>query len=316
MCQTQTKKDCGCGGRNSDSNMGPTPAEGGRVEAGFDGATHGGGKLENVPGFNVEKAMAVGIGSMELTPFPEGAASFPDAALAHYEGSVEARESVCGSDDRVKVQVTTAPPWRMNAQLFITAQDGSRYVGTGWFISPRTVVTAGHCVYSSKSGGWARSIEVVPGMNGHLRPFGSAVSTVFKSTEDWTQRGAVADDYGCIILPETDRLGDKVGWYGFASWGDDKLRNSLINVAGYPADKGLGTQWYNAGRLTDLTQERIFYLIDTYGGVSGSSVVHTDHDTGARHVVGIHNYGGCDNKATRITDEVFDLLLEWKVLGA
>jgi V8-like Glu-specific endopeptidase len=78
-------------------------------------------------------------------------------------------EVVIGRDDRVQITNTTAYPWRTICSLIITARDGSRWIGTGWLVGPRTVITAGHCVYMHKRGGWARSIEVIPGRNAVLR---------------------------------------------------------------------------------------------------------------------------------------------------
>ena len=65
-------------------------------------------------------------------------------------------------------------------------------------------MTAGHCVYSHSHGGWAQSIEVIPGMNGAVRPYGSAVSTSFRSVTGWTgsPSGNPEFDYGAIILPD------------------------------------------------------------------------------------------------------------------
>lgn len=287
------------------------------IEEGFDGATHGGGQLESVPGFNVARAMIDQIGTTESSPFPPNASNMLDAGRAHYDTrpTVETQESVCGQDDRTQITTVTLPPWRMTAQLFITADNGSQYVGTAWFIAPTILLTAGHCVHSTRSGGWARSIEVVPAMNGRNRPFGSAISTTFRTVPEWFNDQSAADDYGCIILPDSQPLGEKTGWFGFASFGDAKLQNSLINTSGYPADKSVGTQWFNAGRLSRTDPDRLYYLADTFGGQSGSAVWHNDAETGKRYAVGIHNYGGCDNKATRITDKVFDVLKTWKAMG-
>jgi V8-like Glu-specific endopeptidase len=71
---------------------------------------------------------------------------------------------VHGVDNRVQVTNTTDFPYRVNASLLITARDGSQWIGTGWFISARTLITAGHCVYITNSGvagrdGWVKSIQ-------------------------------------------------------------------------------------------------------------------------------------------------------------
>ena len=326
----QDTGNCGCGNTSENSEIDVGNSNTGSaasmpetsptmMEHGFDGETHGGGQLETVPGFDVSRAMVDVIGTTESSALPRDFGTMLDAGVAHYEGDIDLRtkaaETVCARDDRVHVTAVTQPPWRMTAQLFITAANGSRYVGTGWFIAPTILVTAGHCVHSRRSGGWAKEIEVVPGMNGRQRPFGSAVSTRFRSVQGWVSHAQVEDDYGCIILPDSAPLGEKTGWFGFASFGDAKLKNSLINTSGYPADKSIGTQWYNGGRLSRIEAQRLFYLVDTFGGQSGSAIWHNEVGTTRRYAVGIHNYGGCDNKATRINDTVFDILKSWKAMG-
>jgi len=158
---------------------------------------------------------------------------------------------------------------RWIGKLFITFPDNAQFVGTGWFIGPRTVMTAGHCVFSKANGGWAKSIEVVPGMDGTNRPYGSQVGTSFRSVQGWTQNSNPEYDYGAIILPNCT-LGNKVGWFGFASLSDTSLKNLLVNTSGYPADKPYGTQWFNAGQVTQVNIRKIYYMIDTIGGQSGS----------------------------------------------
>src|SRR5262249_41793353 len=60
-------------------------------------------------------------------------------------------ETVHGEDNRIQVQETNKYPYRINASLLITARDGSQWIGTGWFIGNRTLITAGHCVYITNS---------------------------------------------------------------------------------------------------------------------------------------------------------------------
>jgi len=82
--------------------------------------------------------------------------------------------SSIGVDQRLPITNTMDIPWRRYCALRITFPSGASYRGTGFFIGPRAVATAGHCVYLRNQGGWARKIEVIPGNNGSKRPFGQA----------------------------------------------------------------------------------------------------------------------------------------------
>jgi glutamyl endopeptidase len=260
------------------------------------------GEFEAVAGFDPSRAAHEGINEAAA---PVELVNLPDAAETVYL----APESVCGSDDRTRITPANSNPWRWICKLFITFPNNASFVGTGWFIGGRTVMTAGHCVYSKANGGWAKSIEVVPGMDGNSRPYGSQVGTSFRSVTGWTQDTKPEFDYGAIILPNCN-LGNTVGWFGFANLSTDSLKNLLVNTSGYPADKPFGTQWFNAGKISDVQDRKIYYMIDTIGGQSGSPVWR--YLNGERHAVGVHAYGGCPNSATRITKAVFDNMLAWR----
>lgn len=240
-------------------------------------------------------------------------------ALEEVEGYVEppppvtpdALEIVHGSDDRVRVGVTTAYPFRTICQLEITAPNGKSYIGSGAFIGPRVVLTAGHCVFMHADGGWARQIRVIPGRNGTTAPFGSAIGTSFRSVLGWTRDRDGDHDYAVIVLPT--RLGATVGWMGLANLSLASLLGLNVNNSGYPGDKPYGTQWWNANNVLAVTGRRLYYRIDTMGGQSGSPVWR--FKDGQRHIVGIHTTGGSPfNAATRICDPVFANLVAWKDL--
>lgn len=226
-------------------------------------------------------------------------------------------ETVHGPDDRVRINGTNAYPWRVHASLRITAADGSGWIGTGWFIGPRTLITAGHviCIKNNpiaERNGWVRRIEVMPGRNAADMPFGSAVSESFHSVLGWTERGDPEYDYGAIQLPESSPLGDTVGWIGFAALSDDELQSAHLNISGYPGDKPAGTQWYDNRVVDSVSDRKVFYDIDTAGGQSGSAVYRIVD--GVRHAVGIHAYGGSRvNSATRINRRRFENLQLWNV---
>jgi V8-like Glu-specific endopeptidase len=223
-------------------------------------------------------------------------------------------EVIIGTDDRVRINTTTIYPWRAVCALRITARDGSRWIGTGWLVSPRTVITAGHCVFLHDHGGWARSIEVIPGINDASRPYGSCSSNNLRSVQGWTQNKNRDFDYGAIILPANCRLGDRTGYFGYAVRNDAYLLSSTVNLSGYPGDKRGNQKWYMARRPKSVSSRVIYYDIDTMGGQSGAPVwikIGT-----ARYCVGIHTNGASSgNSATRIAVPVFNNIMAWKALG-
>lgn len=234
-------------------------------------------------------------------------------------------ETVLGRDDRMRILDTDLAPWRMICALRMRGPDGTGAIGTGWFIGPRTLLTAGHCVFSTQFfGGWASSIEVIPGLNGtgdgsRNRPFGSVMSTKFSSVDRWTEKEDADFDIGCIHLDQP--LGDEVGWFTLAAFPTEELESFLVNVAGYPADRGRGfEQYHHRNRVVRITDRRLFYEVDTYGGQSGGPVWIHETETGPPIAVGIHAYGVggtpatlgiTANSAPRIIPEVLEKVREW-----
>ncbi|PPK85754.1 V8-like Glu-specific endopeptidase [Neolewinella xylanilytica] len=237
-----------------------------------------------------------------------------EAYAASYPGQTTIAEVVIGRDDRKQVRDTTPFPYSAIVQLTIEAKNGRRYVGTGWLISPRTVITAGHCVYLHGAGGWPKSIQVTPAMNNATKPFGSCQATAFRSVRGWVSGKESDYDYGAIILPQQYPFGRKVGMFKFASFTDQTLLSKYVNICGYPGDKGGKTQWYHARRVSRLTNKRITYLIDTAGGQSGSPVFYRRDKT--RVAVAIHTSGSmAGNSGTRINASVKANLERWAQEG-
>ena len=212
-----------------------------------------------------------------------------------------------------RINNTADYPWRVTASLLITARDNSQWIGTGWFIGPNTLATAGHVVFINdptipERHGWVKRITVIPGRNETEMPYGSAISEVFHSVIGWTQNGNQEFDYGAIKI--SSNLGDTVGTFGFGVLTREELLSTVGNLAGYPGDKPAGTLWYDNNNIAAVTNRKVFYDIDTAGGQSGACVYQIKD--GVRTAFGIHAYGGpTNNSATRITTPVFQNLTNW-----
>lgn len=223
-------------------------------------------------------------------------------------------EAILGVDSRSRIQAPFKYPYTAICSLKIAAKDGNKFIGTGFFVGPRVVVTAGHCVYMHDHGGWAQNIEVIPALDGTSKPYGSAVSYCFHSLKGWTNKKDSGYDYGVIILPENAALGQKTGWFGYGYKTDDSyFKNRAITLSGYPGDKGGSQQWGMSGAATGVTNggRKFAYQIDTYGGQSGSPV--WVYENNGYYVRGIHTTGSSNsNYATRINKNIFEKIKDLK----
>ena len=268
---------------------------------------------EAVEGFKLPKVAAEAMAETMRAP---ATTNLRDIAEATYGPPPPQLETVHGPDNRVRITTTSVYPWRAHASLLITAADGSQWIGTGWFIGPHTLMTAGHVVNIRGSGvpgrdGWVRRIQVMPGRNGSSLPYGSVTSTSFRSVTGWTTSASGDEnyDYGAIILPKD--LGTTTGWFGFGVYSDADLKNSVGNIAGYPGDKPAGELWYDARRIDSVNSRKVYYDIDTAGGQSGSAVYRIVN--GQRYAFAIHAYGGATtNSGTRIVTPVYNNMVAWK----
>ena len=210
-------------------------------------------------------------------------------------------ESIIGTDNRSIVSNTTLFPYRTSCLLVITFPDGISY-GSGNLISSDTVLTAGHCVYDTRYGGWATRIEVYAGRNGSYSPFGKANSKSFYTLDRWINLISKEYDYreydiGYIKLDQ--KLGKTTGWLGLTT----TLSND-ISLTGFPAPRDRGYKMYSQkGKLKNSAANKIYYDLDTEGGQSGSSVYNTGNQ-----VIGVHAYAhGTVNSGTRMNLQNFEI---------
>lgn len=280
--------------------------------------THGAGLVEPVAGFNAARALAAGMGATRLSRAPSrptlrGRPDLPAGELRDLVTTLRP-QSVIDIDDRVPVRMTAGIPWRSICCLRITYEHGGTAVGTGFFIGPRSVATAGHNVLRQGRGRASR-IEVIPGLNRREAPFGVHLASAIDYDPDWPMGWLPEHDLGCVYLDND--VGARTGVMALASLDDAamaEMGSALLNNAGYDDDKSpMGALWFNAGRLAvrGIHPRWLEYLIDTEAGQSGSPVFHTSPG-GARTVLAIHVYGDRSrNIGLRITPRILSVLQRW-----
>lgn len=231
-------------------------------------------------------------------------------------------ETVIGVDERVEITDSDKYPWRMIAALRLIPRPPftSSFIGTGWFIGPKTLLTAGHCVYSQTDfGGWIGAIEVSPGRRDSQFPFGTVKATRFSALTVWQATSDPDFDIGCIHLDEP--LGDTVGFFKLASLDDARLEHAFLNISGYPGDRDSGRlQYFHSNRALKASARRVYYDIDTYGGQSGSPVWIQEAQGSEPIAIGVHAYGTggtapslgiTANSGPRLIPEVVATIQEW-----
>jgi len=216
-------------------------------------------------------------------------------------------------DDRQKVTSTSSYPWRTICKLFITAQDNTQFIGSGFIVDEFHILTCGHCIYIHENGGWVSEVEVIPGMDGSFTPYGVAYATDYRTYTGWTESEMVEHDWALVTLDRN--IGSYTGWMGRMTEGSSSsIYTGILNIAGYPVDLDNGYSMYfdsDDGEAAD--EYNHWFWMDTAPGQSGSPVWIYDGDN--RYVISINTYeyenGAYANMGTRINNEKYNRLNTW-----
>gem|GEM_PF-5182874 len=237
--------------------------------------------------------------------------------LPMYPAAPRRRGIVLGQDERRR-EVPRGPggrfqyPFDLICQLQIKFPKGLE-VGTGWYGGYDVLFTAGHCIFSHKLGGFARSISVwVPARQDYV------AATRWGTTDDWKNSASQVADFGFLRIPVKSKA-----FFNYGDFQAGDFPRKRFYIFGYPHEEKLQQQskgpalWGQEGVLDRADTNQIFYTMDTGQGQSGAPVF-CWNDAGSQNglpvAVGIHNYGSQKlntNYATRITRPIVDQLIAW-----
>lgn len=227
--------------------------------------------------------------------------------------------AIIGEEDRMRIGLTDADPWRLVCSLIGHRRGRAYCAGTGTLIGPRLVLTAGHCLDDDPD-----EIEVIPGRApGGGMPFGSVrvKPAAFRRHPAWENDRREERDSGALVLDAPFAGIDTWFAVAVADRADADLTDWFVSIAGYPEirprtdphapryDRG-DELWFHSNAITRARPYELHYAIDTTAGQSGSAV--WLYDGGQPTVVGIHAYGSRRrNFATRIDRDLHALIGAW-----
>lgn len=260
---------------------------------------------ENAVGYDVNTGKETSVSKGEYQEDPSSPANPGTNAL-----SIQP-ESVIGADDRILISPTTSYPWRAQAKLYVKYPNGKTFICSGTLINPKYLISAGHCVFDKGQGGWATSIEIIPGLDNNYKPYGSVYASYMRTYQGWTIDENSNYDISLITL--NSAIGNTVGWFGYTYYANPT--GVSANIVGYPGDRDNGLRMYfHYGPVLSTDTYFINYTIDTAPGQSGSGVYYITN--GNRYVIAAHSYGrGTYNSGTRLTSQRVNDFMAWIASG-
>ena len=215
--------------------------------------------------------------------------------LSHTTGNAALQDVIYGSnlpfsshgrDERVEVIPKTGTPYNWICRIIVENQQGVKYSASGFkihlqpSIEKQVVLTSGHSLFIDEA--YAKHVTLhFPGQ----RSVSVSTKNLWVPSE-YVENQNPDYDFGIISLPGTSEGG--FCWTTLLT--DTELNGRPLSCCGYPSDKAKASLWITGGGVESLTNERIYYMQDSFGTSSGSAV-YTWHK-GYWTAIGIQSYNG------------------------
>lgn len=212
--------------------------------------------------------------------------------------------------DQVYISDSDSPPYTFIGHLYASwdtdldgIADGFHYC-TGFLEGPDILVTAGHCVYNTKEGGWAMLLTYIPSEKvGDYSYIPAVVDIIYLSQEFYFNESA---DEDWAVLKLNTRVGLETGWLG-KGWSPGSMNGKEVATAGYPSERTYVDIWVTRGEIVSTLTTRIKYSLETEMGESGSPIYDTSGIVWGIHTRGSTFPGGFSS-GTKMTESLYNVI--------
>lgn len=217
------------------------------------------------------------------------------------------------------------PPFGAIGIIVVRFANGREEMGTGFLVDTGVVLTAGHVLFSHDHGA-AILARFTPAC-ALLKPDAQEMTGErLRVSTAWRRgRDELEGDYGAMFLPDAKRYA-RCGAFSIAVVSGEFVERHIARetsdfmIAGFPAEKPLGTMWHEAGALVASRASTVSYTIDTTPGQSGAPLFAAvaDPKTGKRvpMAIGIHSRPARTAKANQARLIDADVIRDLKTWSA
>lgn len=223
-----------------------------------------------------------------------------DRKVGDVHGKDGAQTESC-ADNSVAYHSGGVYPMSAQVKIFMRFPNGGTYQGTGVMVGSKYVLTSMNNVFQSNFGGLATQIEVIPGLDGYYKPFGSAYASYIRY---------YYDGHSKVGLLTLDRhIGHSTGWLGYGTFSDSYLSSAWGKQFSYPTDRDNGrVMYYNYGHLNDLNRDWLTLGATFNPGEMGAGM-YLSNSYGDRYVFGVsQGTWYCGTWGSRLTEWIYGQL--------
>ena len=184
-------------------------------------------------------------------------------------------KDIIGLDNRVTIDNPAAYPYSAIGYLILKWQCGCNGTGSGFLIKPDVMLSAAHiacCQYHNKPLTSMTAYFGYRSQKNYAYKF-TGRTTFWYNPDFFASSGKVWYGWDYSYFKLSERVGDRVGWFGYSARSDANLDMTLVEVAGY-RDGVLKTDW---DYLHVETSNCVSYENDTLPGNSGCPVFDSDY---------------------------------------